>query len=86
MTDKFIIEPKYVINNSDINVVGEMLGYDWNDVCDMTSEERLYGQDGSGGVSVSRTCKFDNEDLNKIFEKIFADNPEVESIMIVDDF
>jgi len=86
MAEPFIIEPSYSIDNSDINVVGELLGFDWNAVCDACQEEQLYGQDGAGYCSVRRNTTFENEMITAIFEKIFADNPSVDSIRIIDDF
>jgi hypothetical protein len=83
---KFIIEPSYTINNSDINVVGELLGFDWNVVCDACQEEELYGQDGSGSCKATRGERFENDMITAIFEKIFEDNPNAERITIIDDF
>lgn len=86
MAEPFIIEPSYSMDNSDINVVGELLGFDWNSVCDACQEEGIYGQDGSGSYQVSRGERFDNEMITAIFEKIFEDNPAANSIRIIDDF
>lgn len=86
MAEPFIIEPSYSIDNSDINVVGELLGFDWNTVCDACQEEGLYGEDGSGYCSVSRSTTFENEMITAIFEKIFTDNPNIDSLRIIDDF
>lgn len=83
---KFIIEPSYSIKNSDINAVGELLGFDWNDVCDACQEEEIYGHDGSGSYEVSRGERFEDDMITAIFEKIFEDNPNVISITIIDDF
>lgn len=82
----FVIEPSYTMDNSDINVVGEMLGFDWNDVCDACQQEEIYGQDGSGSYSVHRDETFSNEMITAIFAKIFADNPNADTIRIIDDF
>lgn len=86
VVQKFIIEPSYCINNSDINVVGEMLGFAWNDVCDACQEEGIQGQDGSGSYNVSRGERFENDMITEIFEKIFEDNPNINCIRIIDDF
>lgn len=83
MTDKFIVEPRYCIENSDLNVVGEMLGMDWNDVCDLISDAGLYGQDGAGYVVIDPYYKY-GTDIDKIIEKIFADNPGVTDIYVMD--
>jgi hypothetical protein len=86
MPEPFIIEPSYSIDNSDINVVGELLGFDWNSVCDACQEEGIYGQDGSGSYNVSRGERFENDMITAIFEKIFEDNPNAKTIRIIDDF
>lgn len=87
MSEPFIIEQRYCIKTGDINVVGEMLGYDWNDVCDMCSVDSLYGQDGSGFCTVERGhIDFESEGLVKIFEKLFADNPDCKQIYILNDW
>ena len=84
--EKFIIKPSYTMSNSDINVVGEMLGFDWNEICDSVQGEGLYGQDGSGYVIVKHNTRFEDEKIKIIFNKIFSDNPEIKNITIPDDF
>lgn len=87
MSEPFIIEQHYIITTGDINNVGEMLGYEWNDVCDMCNVDCLYGEDGSGFTIVSRDyMSFESEGLTKIFEKLFADNPECRTIYILNDW
>lgn len=86
MSEPFIIEPSYTMINSDINVVGELVGFDWNAVCDACQEEELYGQDGAGYCLVRRNTTFHNEMISAIFTKIFVDNPNIENIRIIDDF
>lgn len=81
----FKLEVRYCMNNSDINVVGEMLGYDWNDVCDYIGELELYGEGCDGSYEVSRGTKFNHEEIDAIFEKIFNDNPEANKICIINE-
>lgn len=84
MSEKFILEQRFCMGSGDINVVGEMLGLDWNRVCDLISSAELYGQDGNGYISVERGYYDFNSELNKIFDKIFEDNPGVAEIYILD--
>jgi len=79
----FKLEVRYCMNNSDINVVGGMLGYNWNDVCNYVQQTEIYGQDGCGYTLVERGDTFDHEQIDAIFEKIFSDNPEVDQIYIL---
>lgn len=83
--EQFKLEVQYCMNNSEINVVGEMLGYDWNDVCDYIAERGVYGEDGSGYTIVRRGYIFNHEHIDAIFEKIFSDNPEVNKIFILNE-
>lgn len=85
MSDKFILETRFCMVSSDVNSVGKMLGLEWNYVCDLVSEAGLYGEDGAGYTTVERDeYQFDSE-LDQIFDKIFADNPECNVIYILDD-
>ena len=86
MTKPFIIKPRFCIENSELCSVGEDLGLDWNDVCDILQEHEIYGQDGSGYIVISSSFKSDNEDLNNIFTKIFSDNPSCSELYILNDF
>lgn len=83
---KYIIVPSYTMDNSDINVVGELLGFNWNEVCDACQKEGIYGQDGSGSYVVHRGEHFENNIITAIFEKIFEDNPIANKICIINDF
>lgn len=80
----FKLEQRYFMENSDINVVGEMLGYDWNEICDVIAKAEFYAHDGDGTFTVERDYLPENEVLNAIFTKIFADNPECNDITISD--
>lgn len=89
MTDKFIIKPKFTIVNSDLNHVGEKLGYDWNTICDLLQQNGLNGEDGSGYFSISKGTAEANkypEEICNIFNKIFDDNPECKTLYVMDDF
>ena len=86
MTDKFIIETSYCIQNSDLCVVGEMLGYDWNDVCDAIGEQEIHGMDGSGYTTIEKSMTTNNEMVNAIVKKLFEDNPNASDIKVLDDF
>ncbi len=83
MSDKFIVETRFCIDNSDLNVVGEMLGLEWNYVCDLISESGVYGEDGAGYVVIKPNYKYNN-DLDQIIQKLFADNPEANQIYVMD--
>ena len=81
-----IINSVYTMNNSDINVVGMHLGYDWNDVCDEISKARYYAEDGDGAFNVYRGETYsENEIINKIMTAIFDNYPNVDCIQIVNE-
>lgn len=82
------IELQWTMQSSDINAVGQQLGYDWNKVCDEVSKCELYGTDGSGFTIVERDehTSLSSEILVAIFAKIFADHPDAESMCILNDF
>lgn len=89
MTFPQVLQQVWYMNNSDINVVGEHLGYDWNEVCDHVSDAGFYAQDGDGSFSVSRSSKNDyseNEVINKIMTAIFDNYPQVSKIVINNNF
>lgn len=79
------IEQLWVMDNSDINVVGVQLGYDWNAVCNEVQREGLYGEDGDGSTSVARddVDDFTSPMIKAIFEHIFATHPTMDEIKIV---
>lgn len=83
-----VVKSIYSMDNSDINVVGEYLGYDWNEICDEISSEGFYGQDGTGCFYISRSSKneyADSKILNEIFVEIFKHNPTVNEITVIDE-
>lgn len=83
-----ILKTVYNMGNSDINVVGQYLGYDWNDVCDHVREAEFYAQDGAGAFTVTRESNNDyseNEVINKIFTEIFKNYPHVNKIQVVNE-
>jgi hypothetical protein len=74
------------MDNSDMNVVGEHLGYDWNQVCDEVSKAGFYAEDGDGAFTVNRSSKSEysskSKIINEIFVAIFANYPNVKTIQI----
>ncbi len=80
------IKLQWTMQNSDMNVVGETLGYDWNAVCDEARRLELYGQDGEGSFSISTpltTIFKDSKMMLEIFTKIFNDHPGMKTIEVV---
>lgn len=89
MSEQFIITPKFTIVNSDLCKVGELLGYDWNNMCDLLQKHHLNGKDGSGYFSISKGTAENNEyseEICNVFNKIFEDNPECKTLYVMDDF
>lgn len=84
-----VVKSIYSMDNSDINVVGEHLGYDWNEVCDEISKSGFYGQDGSGSFTIFRNKKdeycSESSIINEIFVEIFKHNPTVNEIAVIDE-
>lgn len=83
------IERNWTMNNSDINVVGEQLNFDWNDVCEQKQALGIYGEDGSGYAVVMRGDQSDYREypnIVAIFDKIFNDHPDMREIYILDNF
>lgn len=81
-----VLKKIYSMDNSDINVVGEHLGYEWNQVCDEISKAEFYAEDCDGAFTVSRNAKSDYSSrtiINEIFKAIFAHYPDVKTIQIV---
>ncbi len=89
MTFPSVLEQIWYMNNSDINVVGEHLGYDWKTVCDAIRDARYYAEDMNGTFTISRSDNKDyssNEIINKIMIAIFENYPKVNEININNDF
>lgn len=84
-----VVKSIYTMKNSDINVVGEYLGYEWNKVCDEISKAGFYAEDGEGAFEIRRNHKnqYSNESqiINKIFVEIFNQNPKVHNITIINE-
>ena len=82
-----VLECVYSMDNAGMNVVGEHLGYDWNQICDEVREAGFYAEDGDGAFSVYRDAKNEycssSKILNEIFVAIFAHYPKVDKIQIV---
>lgn len=80
------IELKWTMDNSDLNVIGETLGFDWNDVCDEIASQELYGTDGCGYSTMSRNeyKTLTSPVLVAIFDKIFKDHPDMKYVIILD--
>jgi ankyrin repeat protein len=85
MTFPQVLKKIWYMDNSDLNVVGEHLGYKWNQVCNAVSEAEFYAEDGDGTFSVDREDDndySDNEIINKIMTAIFENYPKVNEIRI----
>lgn len=82
------IERKWTMDNSDINEVGESLGFEWNAVCDEVANEELHGSDGSGYCTVTRRGYkgMNSQVLVAIFDKIFNEHPDMQDIIVLDNF
>jgi hypothetical protein len=85
MTFPQVLKSVWTMENSGINVVGEHLGYDWNQVCDEISKAGFYAEDGDGAFAVYRSSKNDyssNQIINHIMTELFAAHPDVREIQI----
>lgn len=81
-----IISQPYLITDEDINVIGEKLGYEWNDVCDAVRDANFYAQDGSGYFIIRRSHKnyyTSVEMINKIISAIFESDKNINELYIV---
>lgn len=74
-----------VIDSSALNLVGEALGYDWNDVCDEVQKHEFYGDSGDQGIDVRKIdlVSIESEMLKNILTKIFESNPQLKSLLIL---
>lgn len=82
-----IVTKKYVIENSDLNEIGELLGYDWNDICNALSNNGIHGEDGTGFTTMRRAKNYSkNKMVNDIFEAIFESNKDIDEVYILDNF
>lgn len=93
-----VLKLTYQMNNSDLCVVGQHLGYHWNQVCGAIRDAGFYAEDGDGAQTVERyyhdhddedgeedaaTCYSENPIIQRIMEEIFAHYPDVQEISIV---
>ena len=84
-----VLEQKWVMYNSDLNVVGEYLGYEWNQVREGIGDAEFYAKDGDGLFSVRKnkdSIYSKSEIANEIIKSIFDEYTEVDVIYIVNDF
>ena len=80
------IKQEWTMDNVDICFQGQMLGYDWNQVCKEIQKCELHGMDGSGYTMVYKDDEpFDSEILNAIFKSIFEEYPTMNEVKVVDD-
>lgn len=80
-----VLKQVWHMDNSDLNVVGEHLGYTWNQVCDEVGKAGFYAEDGDGSFTVTRNKEnsyADNEVIDAIMTAIFANHPDVRVIRI----
>ena len=81
-----VLEQVWSMNSSDVNVVGEHLGYGWNAVCDAIRDAEFYAMDGDGSFTVERGELPSNEMINHIMTAIFENHPGVDEIRISNNF
>ena len=84
-----IVKKKFVIENSELNRIGELLGYEWNNISDALSNDGICGEDGSGYTTMNRekNNKYsDNKMVNDIFVALFASNKDIHEVYILDNF
>lgn len=76
------LQQSWTMQSSDICVVGEELGIDWNTVWQDIQDKEFHGQDGDRSVYVEREELQDWNDglLKTIFNHIFATHPHVNAI------
>lgn len=83
------VKKKYSMFNSDFNVLGEEMGYEWNLICKEIKNYELYGMDGIGYLYLDRDeLDFYIETygiMGKIISKIFEMNPEANEIYILNE-
>lgn len=74
-----------VIDSSALNLVGEALGYDWNDVCDEVQKHEFYADSGDQGIDVRRVdlVSIESEMIKNILTQIFESNPQLKSLLIL---
>jgi hypothetical protein len=45
---KIVVKKEFTCGNSDLNVIGVELGFQWNQVCDWIRKNGIHGEDGCG--------------------------------------
>ncbi len=81
-----VLEAIWSMQNSDINVVGVHMGYDWNQVCDEISTSCFCAEDGDGAFTVYYDKNKDYSSsviINEIMHAIFSHHPGVKSLQII---
>jgi len=78
-----VVKTTKYIDNSDLNIKGESLGYDWNTICDWIRENELYGQDGEGYTTISRDGKYFPKEFQHIITSILDEADEYK-IKVID--
>lgn len=82
----------YTVTAAKICEVGQSMGHDYNDICDMINDVQLYGCDGDGYCTVNRAYiehvgpKGHNSSriIRDILHWIFNENPKMETLYIFD--
>lgn len=81
-----ILESKFVMQNSDLCVVGVYLGYEHNQVVEEIQNDDCRAYDGEGTIVREREADpsdySENEVIRAIFEAIFNNYPHVDEITI----
>lgn len=84
---KIVVKKEFTCGNSDLNVIGVELGFQWNQVCDWIRKNGIHGEDGAGYYLLSYEG-YDPKDLevgmNIILKELFIQS-NYEDIMILDD-
>lgn len=80
------LKQKWIIDCGSLMDIGEILGYDGNQVCDEIGNAEFYAQDGDGAFNVCRSNKNNystNKVINEIMIEIFKSYPTVNEISII---
>jgi len=67
------------------NIIGEELGYDWNEICDLMHEEELYGQDGEGCFTLPDSECIVNPILKEIANELLKQS-NGKTITVIDSY
>lgn len=81
-----VVKQVYSLENSGLNVIGEYLGYEWNQISEEVSKVGFYAEDGDGAFTVhlQKNGKYSgSEILDEIIQAIFANYPEATVLQIV---